>query len=498
MKLFSKHSAAALFLLGLGLAGCQPEISDPKPSAGQADFSRYIAVGNSLTAGYSDNGLYLEGQQNSYPSILAQQFAKVGGGNFVQPLFPAANAAGTGYVKLAGFSGANPVIVSEDGSFTGGVVAPGTPTNTFATGRAFVSATLPLLVRYAGTDNQNLGVPGIRIADITTADYGRLTANSNAGNFNPLFERLLPTATDSRTYLDYVKERVATIKPTFFTNWLGNNDVLGYAASGGTGAPLTSVTEFTDKYNQSIDALTSGGAKGLVATIPSVTTTPLFTTVSTAAVAAQINATPVPATLIASLAPLGLTATQIASARFGLFIRTSGTGAAAVREATTTDLLLLPASTYLRQAPVGSPLPNGVGLVISGLSAAQATGLAGALPPNALPNSLVLDASEASNVASRTTELNNVIIASAQRKGLAVFDANSYFNGISRNGLVVNGVNNSAAFVTGNLFSLDGVHPTPRGYAVVANEMIRTINAYYGSVIPGVDATQYRGVRFPQ
>ena len=94
MKLFIKRSVPVLGLLGLGLAGCQPEIDAPTVSTGSADFSRYIAIGNSLTAGVSDGGLYREGQLNSYPNILSQQFALVGGGPFVQPLFSEAQSNG--------------------------------------------------------------------------------------------------------------------------------------------------------------------------------------------------------------------------------------------------------------------------------------------------------------------------------------------------------------------------------------------------------------------
>lgn len=488
MKKFLAYTVPALTLLGgLTLGGCQPDIDGPKASAGGADFSRYVAVGNSLTAGYSDGGLSLEGQQNSYPSILAQQFAQVGGGSFVQPLFPEANSGGSGYLKLNGFDATgNPVIGPEAPAALG----------QFAAGRAYVAAGSPLLVRYTGTDNQNLGVPGIRIADITTADYGRLTATSTAANFNPFFERLLPAAT-STTYLGYVQERVATVKPTFFTNWLGNNDVLGYATSGGI-TPLTAVADFTAKYVQVTDALTTGGAKGLVANIPSVTNLPIFTTVPTAAVIAQVNATPVPAALVTQLTgALSLTAAQAATIRFGLFIRTSATGAAALREATAADLILLPSRALIGATSATSPLPGGFGVVITGLAAAQSTGLATALPPNALPNSAVLDAAEVTNAITRTTELNAVILANAQRKDLAYFDANTFFTQLARGGLVVNGVNNSASYITGNLFSLDGVHPTPRGYAVVANEMIRLINNKYGASLAGVDATSYRGVKFP-
>ncbi|HYE80337.1 MAG TPA: G-D-S-L family lipolytic protein, partial [bacterium] len=69
----------ALLVGSLGmLASCEPELDGgPVASRGSADFTRYVAVGNSLTAGFGDNGLYREGQLNSYPNILAQQFARV-------------------------------------------------------------------------------------------------------------------------------------------------------------------------------------------------------------------------------------------------------------------------------------------------------------------------------------------------------------------------------------------------------------------------------------
>lgn len=489
MNKFFKYAAPALALAGLGLSGCQVDIDTPDVSGGGANVSKYLAVGNSLTAGYSDNGLYLEGQQNSYPAILAQQFAQAGGGTFVQPLFPAANAAGSGYLVFRGLdAGGNPQITPE------AAAAPGQ----FAAGRAYVSATLPLLVRNTSTDNQNLGVPGIRVADVTSTVYGTLSATSNSTNFNPFFERLLASPATNTSYLAYVQERVTTVKPTFFTNWLGNNDVLGYATSGGV-APLTTVADFSAKYAQVVDALTAGGAKGLLANIPSVTNIPLFTTVPTATVIAGVRAQAVPdavKTLLTSR--LQLTAEQAATIRFGLFVRTSATGAGAVREATANDLILLPSRSLIGAPPttVGG-LPGGFGIVITGLAAAQTAGLAAALPPNALPNNAVLDAAEVTAVTNRTNELNAVIYANALRKDLAHWNANEFFTQIARLGFPTNGVTNTTAFITGNLFSLDGVHPTPRGYAVVANEMIKTINFKYGATIPSVDPNAYRGVKFP-
>ena len=485
MKSFFKHTVPALALLGLSLGSCKPDLEDnPKSSAGQADFSRFLAVGNSLTAGFGDNGLYLEGQLNSYPAIMAQQFALVGGGAFAQPLFAAANSNGTGYLSLSGFTAAGSPVLAP--------VAANAAVGLGADGRT------PLLAKYTAADNQNLGIPGIRVADVQTPGYGF----NNPLGFNPYFERLLGAATAGATYQQYVQERVTTIKPTFFTNWLGNNDVLGYATSGGTAAPLTGDAEFTTKYTAVTDELTAGGAKGLLATIPNVVNVPYFTTVPTASTIASVSAAPVPPSIVASLtAGLGLTPTQASSIRFGLFIQAlnSTTGTVVTREATATDLLLLPASSVIgTPSTTPNPFPRGFGLVIAGLTPQQAGGLAVAAPANPLPNALVLDAAEVTLVLTRTAALNTIITNLANSKGLALFDANTFFNGIARNGVVVNGVNNTASFISGNLFSLDGVHPTPRGYAVIANEMIKVINAKYGAAVPGVDATKYRGVRFPQ
>ena len=76
-------AAAALFI-----TACKPTIQGDAPHKGNADFSNYVAIGNSLTAGYADGTLYREGQINSYPNMLATQFKLAGGGNFKQPLLP--------------------------------------------------------------------------------------------------------------------------------------------------------------------------------------------------------------------------------------------------------------------------------------------------------------------------------------------------------------------------------------------------------------------------
>src|ERR1700761_9245321 len=124
MKNFKIYLSAGL----LFLAACKPEIHNPAPTKGRADFTRYIAVGNSLTAGYADGGLYLEGQENSYPSIMAKQMQAVGGGVFNQPLFTQGQENGSGYLKLTGFSASGLPItspVTTDLAVRGQVTIPG-------------------------------------------------------------------------------------------------------------------------------------------------------------------------------------------------------------------------------------------------------------------------------------------------------------------------------------------------------------------------------------
>ena len=78
-------------LLAIGLVSCEPEFENAVTDegfydAGDADFSNYVSLGNSLTAGYADGALYRSGQEDSYPNIMAEQFGFVGGGDFTQPL----------------------------------------------------------------------------------------------------------------------------------------------------------------------------------------------------------------------------------------------------------------------------------------------------------------------------------------------------------------------------------------------------------------------------
>src|SRR5579859_7530537 len=52
-----------------------PTTQPTTPSKGSADFTKYVAIGNSLTAGFQAGALFTAGQQNSFPLILSKQFS---------------------------------------------------------------------------------------------------------------------------------------------------------------------------------------------------------------------------------------------------------------------------------------------------------------------------------------------------------------------------------------------------------------------------------------
>lgn len=420
-------AAAILFT-----AACKPEIETPAGStAGQANFSKYIAVGNSLTSGYADGGLYLEGQKVAYPNLIAAKMATVGGSAFTSPFFTEEHSNGSGYIALT-------------------ALVNGTPTLTPVTDKLAYRDAAKHLDKYAG-EIQNLGIPGMRL-DLSFDPSLTFSAA------NPYFERLLADAQVGKTnYFQFIQGR----NHTFFSLWLGNNDVLGYALNGAvavTGDPTTTLTDkvtFASLYTNMLNALTANGQKGIVATIPDVTAIPYFNTVT------------VPALLAAAKA--------INPAATAVYIQT-GTGT--VRAATAEDLIRL---------PFQSAGLFGQGAIPYGLH-----------PLNPIANNWVLDKEEVIKVKDYVNSYNSSIKSLATSKGLAIADTYNYFNQVaSTDGINVQGVNLKSLFISGGAFSLDGIHLTPRGNAVIANVFIEAINAKYGATIPTVDITQYRGVKFP-
>ncbi len=443
-------------LLGLISVRCSVSPSEVKPVVvapvtgfGSANFSKYVAIGNSLTAGYADGGLYNTGISNSYPSMLALQFRGVGGGAFVQPFFSTAGADGDEYRRQVGIPSATntPRLYNTAScpSFKSSIIAVDGATNR--------------LEEWSGANGgaiNNLGIPGIRVSDLKNPNYG---VSNPTGSYNKYFERLLPGAT-GQSYLDYATAK--TSDATFVSFWLGNNDVLGYATAGAPdqtpqtmamGQWLTDLPTFTSNYNDMFNAIATGTKKGIVGTIPKVTTIPYFYVVTH------------------RLLMNGLRSAGLDTNTFKIRIST----AAGVRVSNESDLYLLAAAAAYRN--IGT---NGFGIS----------------PANPIPDNLVLDASEIAEINQRTDDFNAVITAAATAKDWAIFDANALLSQVaSPQGVTSNGITYRSTYLQGGAFSTDGVHLTPAGYAVTANEMLRSINAKYGATIPLLNTSLFSTLR---
>ncbi|SFE47881.1 SGNH/GDSL hydrolase family protein [Flavobacterium xueshanense] len=486
-----------LLLISLTFAACNNDdevIAEEPLTAGTADFSKYVALGDSFAAGYSDGALFKAGQKNSYPNILAGQFALVGGGAFTNPFMADDNRGGFSiggnqvpqFPTRLYFNGAGPVNVSG------------------------VSGTV-LGASISGAYS-NMGVPGAKAIHLSVAGYGQA---------NPYFGRFAKTAMSS-----VIKDAMDQ-NPTFFSLFIGGNDVLGYATNGGiptsqdpvAGNNITPTGTFNAAYNALATALAAGGKKGVVANLPYINNLPFFTTVPfnpvplDAATATQLNTQllgPVKQILTA-LGAGSRIKTLSASATNPLLIRdetlvnysaqiTGALTAAGVpaqqaalmgslygqarhanggANVTDKDFVLLTTRTVIGTPQAGVPAPfNTVGVTFP------------------LQDNRVLTASEVLEIKLATDAYNVTIKTAAESNNLAFVDTASILNQLNNGGIRFGTFHMTAAYVTGGTFSLDGVHPSPRGYALIANKFLEAINAKYGSNLKGVDLGLY-GIQYP-
>lgn len=219
-------------------------------------------------------------------------------------------------------------------------------------------------------------------------------------------------------------------QPTTIFLWIGNNDAL-IADLTGTPASMTSVADFTTQYQALMAILTTQTSAHLViGNIPDVTQVPYLT----------------PAAVI-----------------LGLYSQATGLPAATL-------------SALLGIAPGDYVTPAGTAQIAAILAKKQK-------PP--LTDAGVLTAAEAASVKTQVAAFNQVIAQAASAAGATLVDINALFAQVSTSGLTVNGYTGTARFL-GGFFSLDGIHPTNTGYAVVANKFIDSMNAAIKTTIPDV------------
>ena len=214
------------------------------------------------------------------------------------------------------------------------------------------------------------------------------------------------------------------LNPTAIFVWAGNDDAL-QADESGSPSSMTPVSTFTQEITQLLSTLHSQTkATLIVGNIPDVTAIPYLTPA---------------ATVIAAVATeTGLTQTQVA-----------------------TDLGI--ASGDLVNATGEGEVETAISQIKQGQT------------PTPLTASGFLTASAIAQIQSTVDAYNSAISAEVTAVGGILVDIHSYFQTL-QSGITINNYNATTAFL-GGLFSLDGVHPTNTGYALIANQYIDALNS---------------------
>ena len=436
--MYKLHAIGFVLFTVLGMLSCKPKVRTAIPSKGKLDVSKVIYIGDGQMGGYMNDGLKNESQKNSLANILAAQFELIGSN---QANLPWINSSSIG-ISISGLA---PMHLGYKTDCQGTISLA--PLRDASTGdlscitQSCYQASNPFTV---------FGIPGLRLNQFT---------NSSFAASNPFYNRMC-----SSPSISLLNELMAQ-KGTFFQLYIGLEDVLDYAKSGGTHETLPSELQFQQNYEQVIQNLTAGGAKGAIATIPDVTMMPYFTTIPWNGLSLDNSNV---GTLNSIYNPLGFYF-QLGANPFMMVDSTANMFA--VRQIQSTELLLL-------SLPLDSVKCNQMGVLFP------------------IRDEFVLDASELNVLRGKIQAYNNFIRQIAQTYNLALVNTDQFVSNLA-DGFTYNGVNMSAKFVSGGAYSLDGIYLNPRGNAHFANAFIKAINQKYHSTIPEVNANKFDGVRFP-
>ncbi|MCD6376160.1 MAG: hypothetical protein J7L94_11580 [Caldisericaceae bacterium] len=418
-----------LIIVGLSLllASCsllEPKVKQSTLSANEKLlFSRLMALGDNIIAGYQSAALTEKHQKRSFVALIAQQGETP---DFMQPYigYPGLGSesyAGYGILRLKYLDdpetpntvNPDPVIVAEP----------------FADYPDFDPAGQPFVsdeVMFWPLPYNNLAVPGIYVDDVYKATT-RLRSRSKSGLLDVILRNPLPDPYGYKTAFAQAK----LFQPSLILCWVGMYDVLAYAqynAINPVTEPPTTKKDFATYFAALMDSLKSTQAAVLVGNIPDILDMPYFHTVPGVVIDTVTN-TPV-------------------KDESGNTIPLVG-----VEEG---DLVLTPARVFIRQGyglPANFPKSNG----------------------QPLPEDVVLDKNEQAVVLDLIEGYNTAIDSICEARKIPVVDMYSFFKEISQ-GTEIAGFKLSADFITGGFYSLDGVHPSDLGHVLIANEWLRTIN----------------------
>ncbi len=393
-------------------------------------FSRLMALGDNIISGYQSAALTEKHQKRSFVALIAKQGETE---DFMQPYigYPGLGSesyAGYGILRLKYLDNPetpntvnpDPVIYAE--KFSDYNYDPAT--------QPFSSESVMLWP----LPYNNLAIPGIYVDDVYKATT-KLRSRSKSGLIDVLLRNPLPDPYGYKTAFAQAK----LYHPSLILCWIGMYDVLAYAqysAINPVEEPPTSLQDFSKYFSELMDSLKSTQAAVIVANIPDILDMPYFNTVPGVVIDTVTN-TPV---VDDNGQPIPLVG---------------------VNEG---DRVLLPARIFIKQGyglPAQFPKSNG----------------------EPLPESVVLTPAEQQTVQELITGYNAAIDSICEAKGIPVVDMYSFFKDIAQ-GIEIAGLSLSAKFITGGFYSLDGIHPSDLGHALIANEWLRAINNHFRISVP--------------
>jgi len=408
IRSFARIAAAAVLVAALAV----PSFA----ARGSADFTRFVAIGDSYGAGFEAGSLNQTHQPFGWPAIIARQVG-------LQICPPTASATDNCFaIPLI----SNPGLPGGELVFNGStlVTVPGSG--------------VPLMLGF-GRPYNNLSVPGYTVGAVQA-----LTGAEPTSGLGQVILRGLGTE---------VQQAIA-LHPTFIAIWIGGNDFLG-AVSAGDPTKLTPPATFAAQYKAMLDALTAGAPNAgmVLGTLPANFATSPLTSRLPAVVFDQ------------NFQPVIVGGNQI-------------------------PLFYLPAGSN-----TPAPVPPGSIFLLSSLSRYQ-QGFG--LPPNLkavppfsllphtgepLTDAEIITPAEQKVFSDTITAYNATITSEASARQIPLADIKGLFDRLLQPQLF-GGVGLTNTWISGGLFSNDGVHLTDIGYTLFANEYIKAINSGYGTQIP--------------
>lgn len=470
------------------LASCNyefPAEEIQEPSAGAADFTKMIVIGDGIAAGFMDGALYDRGQANSFAVHLSEQMKLINGGDFNLPSINSVNGfyqLGSGNTVLGRL-----ILKTANGTTAPAPIGPGDIPTPFDGNKAELN---------------NFSAPNMTLGISLVPQAGGPNVPQNPA-FNPLYARF---ASNPGTSTPIGDAAVALgTSGTFFTFWLGSSDVLGYAIEGASNPQvLTPDDVFAQRFSMALGAMLQANseAKGAVANIPNLNVLPYFNLVPWNALPlAEPTAGAVNQGFadynqgLLQLQSMGaiteeervLRTINFTAGQNGFLMSDesltdlSQFGLPSIRQSKSTDKPTLTLSQALGQAINGNPQAvRGVSFPVEDL--------------------YVLTPAEQNEIQGKINSFNGIISAAVQSNSerLVLVDINGLLNRVLEGQVNFGGAALTASIIPPNGgFSVDGVHPNGRAHGFIANEFINGINAKWGSNIPLLNPNSIPGNDLP-